>query len=259
MAELLVHPKPDIGPAGKKQRIRVFRVEPGETVECCRGEETPVTLAIGQIAIRPDRRQQGRTLLRRLMSGGTGAECGVDDRTIAGAATEIAGDRVVDLGAARLFPLKPKPIDRHHETGRAEAALRAMAINHRLLHGMQHAIGIAQTFDRDQLTPVQHGCEQNTGIDRAVMHAVRCQLADDDGAGTAIALGTAFLCTAAILDPAQIIENGFGRIAAIQRANLSIQDESNRLARHVSSRDRSYSHSATGSAAHGSARAPRPR
>ena len=70
---------------------------------------------------------------------GAGGERGVDDRAVAGAAAQVAGDPVVhgragDRLAARVVEQREQ---RHDEARRAEAALRAMEVDHRLLHRMQ--------------------------------------------------------------------------------------------------------------------------
>src|SRR6185369_7348528 len=77
----------------------------------------------------------------------------VDDRAIAGAAAEIARERIVDRRAAG-HALVMEREQRHHDAGRAEAALRSMVIDHRLLHRMQRAVGAAQILDRDKLLAV---------------------------------------------------------------------------------------------------------
>ena len=42
---------------------------------------------------------------------------------------------------------------RHDETRRAEAALGGVGVDHRLLHGMQRAVGCRQTLDGQDRTP----------------------------------------------------------------------------------------------------------
>ena len=71
------------------------------------------------------------------------ALAGVEDRPVAGAAAQVAGELVGELlarrpRAAALVVLVGRP-QRHHEARRAEAALRAVALDHRLLHRMQRA------------------------------------------------------------------------------------------------------------------------
>ncbi len=74
------------------------------------------------------------------------------------------------LGLAS-FSLSAK--QRHHEARRAEAALRAVALHHRLLHRMQAAIFGLQMLDREKLAAVQRRQEADAGIDRLIASAGR--------------------------------------------------------------------------------------
>ena len=62
---------------------------------------------------------------------------GIEDRPVAGAAAEVAGERLVGLGRIGAGAVLLQGEQRHDETRRAEPALRAMAVDHRLLHVVQ--------------------------------------------------------------------------------------------------------------------------
>ena len=82
---------------------------------------------------------------------------------------------------------------RHHEAGRAEAALGGMGIDQHLLHGMKRAVRCRQAFNREERAIVDLRQHHQAGIHRLVSHGTIALPAKDDGAGAAIALGTAFL------------------------------------------------------------------
>ena len=66
-------------------------------------------------------------------------------------------------------------------------------LDHGGLNGVQPAIRAPQMLDRDDVATVARGEEADAGIDRFVMQMPVMQPADQNGAGTAIPLGTAFL------------------------------------------------------------------
>src|SRR5437879_4781725 len=74
------------------------------------------------------------------------ARAGREDRLIAGAAAQIAGERVGELVPLVLV----MRVERHYETRRAETALRSVAVDHRLLRRMQGGAAL-QRLDRDAL------------------------------------------------------------------------------------------------------------
>ncbi len=145
VAELFGHPQADVGAAGNDGRVGMLQVERGEAVEGGRrGEECLVVADVHILAIGKELEHPGHVagagaeaILARL---GTGGERGIDDRPIAGAAAEIAGDHVVDLVARhRTIGRLVEREDRHDETRRAEAALRSVVLDHRQLHRMERA------------------------------------------------------------------------------------------------------------------------
>ena len=93
-----------------------------------------------------------------------------DDRGVAGAAAEIAGERVVDrLLAGQRVGRAGQGEHRHDEAGRAEAALRAVAVDHRLLHRVQPPVGALEVLDGEQLAAVEGRHELDAGVDGAVV------------------------------------------------------------------------------------------
>ena len=75
-----------------------------------------------------------------------------DDVLIAGAAAQIAGQRLADLRFVRRRRLVEKRLHGHQDAGRAVAALQAVAIAHRLLQRMQmFAVGREPLDGRDRV------------------------------------------------------------------------------------------------------------
>src|SRR4051812_21668454 len=117
------------------------------------------------------------------------AEQRILDRTIPGAAADIALQRHAEIGALRLVQ---RGAGQDHAGG-AEAALKTLRIEEGLLHRMRPAV-TAEAFDRRDRAPV--GAE---GRDQAAMHRVAVQ---QHGAGAAIA-GVAALLHAEMAELAQ--------------------------------------------------------
>ena len=128
------------------------------------------------------------------------------DRLIAGAAAEIALQRLLDGRDRRLGRAHPQRIERHHEARRAEAALRAVEVDHRLLHRMQLAGFAAQMLDRHDMAAVERAEEADAGVDALIDELAAGELADQHGAGAAIALRAAFLGAAQRTAQPQIVE-----------------------------------------------------
>ncbi|MGY4481078.1 hypothetical protein ACVWWR_000269 [Bradyrhizobium sp. LM3.2] len=117
------------------------------------------------------------------------AEQRILDRTIAGAAADIALQRHAEIGALRLVE---RGTGQDHAGG-AEAALKALRIEEGLLHRMCAAVP-AETFDRGDGAPL--GAE---GRDQAAMHRLAVE---QHGASAAIA-GVAALLHAEMAELAQ--------------------------------------------------------
>src|SRR5215470_185152 len=77
----------------------------------------------------------------------------LDDVDVAGAAAEVARDRLADLLLARvLVPLEQRDA-RHHHPRRAVAALQAVLLGEALLDGVQ-LTALLEAFDRPDLAAV---------------------------------------------------------------------------------------------------------
>jgi hypothetical protein len=99
--------------------------------------------------------------------------------------------------------------------GRAEAALEAVMLDERGLHGVQ-AAGRAEALDgRDPIVLVHHG-EAEACVDAAAIH--------DDGAGTALAVIAAFLRSGEMQVLAQRVEQR-GPGIELQRARDAVHLE----------------------------------
>ncbi len=119
---------------------------------------------------------------------------GGEDRAVAGAAAQVARQRVVGRLARRRMRVLVQAEQAHREAGRAEAALRPVALDERLLHRMERARRGAQALDGEHGLAVERGEETDAGVDRLPgERAVAARLGDDDRARAAVALGAAFL------------------------------------------------------------------
>ena len=101
---------------------------------------------------------------------------GIEDRPVAGAAAEVSGERAANLrrrsGASPPPRARVERPQRHHEAGRAEAALRAVAVDHRLLHRVQVAIRLPQVLDGEERLAVERRHELDAGVDGLERHRV---------------------------------------------------------------------------------------
>ena len=91
---------------------------------------------------------------------------GVDDRPVAGAAAQVAGQRVVDGLARRRVRALVEPEQAHREARRAEAALRGMALDQRLLHRVQAPVGRGERLDGEHRLAVERRQRPDAGVDR---------------------------------------------------------------------------------------------
>jgi len=122
------------------------------------------------------------------------------DRRVAGAAAQVAGDRVV---AGRAFVRGAEQA--HDETRRAVAALRARMVDQRLLHRVQRR-AVGERLDGRDLAPRQQPDGQQAAVDGAVVRApLRVGLDQRHRACAAIAVAATFLgaVRAVPLQPAQ--------------------------------------------------------
>src|SRR5438105_2110782 len=153
---------------------------------------------------------------------------GLDDRTIAGAAAQVARQRVVDIAPSRPARRLVEREQRHHEAGRAKAALRAVALDHRLLHRMQSAVLAAQAFDGDKRLAVERWHELDARIDSAIAQRAVVDFRRDNGARAAIAFGAAFFRARASAIFAQVLKHGARRIHVAERDDLAVERKTDR-------------------------------
>ncbi len=85
------------------------------------------------------------------------ALAGFDNRTVAGTTTQVSRQRVIDIGACRRQVVMVKRKHRHDETGRAETALRAVVVDHALLHRVQAPSSVARDSTVNRALPSSVG------------------------------------------------------------------------------------------------------
>ncbi len=106
-----------------------------------------------------------RILRRRVLDG-------LDDVDVAGAAAEVAGDRLANLVVGRIGIAFEEGDGGHHHAGRAEAALQAMLLEEALLHRMQDA-ALLQPLDGADLRAIGLNGEHRAGLGRDAVHEHR--------------------------------------------------------------------------------------
>ena len=172
VAELLGDPEADVGRARNEGRVGKAPVELGKGGDVRRGGEKPAFVADEKPGRIGERRERGRalgrsrseTIGRRAVAGG---EARGQDRAIAGAAAKIAGELVVEAGRSRGRARVIGGEQAHHDPGRAEAALRAVMVDHRLLHRME-CVADREILDRDEFGPVKLAEQQDAGVHRLI-------------------------------------------------------------------------------------------
>jgi hypothetical protein len=102
----------------------------------------------------------------------------------------------------------------HHDPRCAEAALRAVQVDHRLLHRMEDA-AIGEILDRDQLRAVELADKQDAGVDRVVTEPAAAKAGEHHRAGAAIALAAPLLRPFGQRLLAQPVEHGRARGDAV--------------------------------------------
>ena len=117
---------------------------------------------------------------------------GLDDVDVAGAAAEVALERVPDLVLARIGVLAEQADGGHHHPGRAVAALEPVLLVERLLHRVQLPV-LGEPLDRRHLAPVRLDGEHRARLDRLAVEqdragAARRRVAADVRPGQAEAL-----------------------------------------------------------------------
>ncbi len=250
---LLGDPEPDVGAARQQPRIGVLFAQRSEVLQRHGSVERRLVMPHDEGVAPGDRAQpfdHFALALRNLTIGArreraihpvlvpvfavaavlVHLHARVDDRPVTRAAAQIAGQRIADLGARRRLARLVQCEERHDEARRAEAALRAMAVDEGLLDRMQRSFRAFQAFDGDELLAVERGHELDARVDRAKAHAVAIEFGEDHGARAAIALGAAFLGAGPTKVLAEEVEHAFRRRDSLDRADLAVQHETDRVA-----------------------------
>ena len=172
--ELFGDPQADVGGPGQQAGLGPRRAQHGQCFNAARRlEARAVRIDVHQRCIlgQPLQRRGDRRRFQPRHRQPEHAHARVDDRSVAGAAAQVARKIVGQLLArgarASLEMALVAGRQRHHEAGRAEAALRAVAFHHRLLCRMQRRVqrGSAacgcghalQVFHRQQRLAVERG------------------------------------------------------------------------------------------------------
>ena len=109
---------------------------------------------------------------------------GLDDLVITGAAAQIAGEPVADLGISRIRVFFEQCLRSHEDAGGAKSALKGSLVDEDLLQGMQ-LFAIRHAFDGFDLGAFGFNAENQAGADQPAV--------DHDAACAAIAGAAAFL------------------------------------------------------------------
>jgi len=161
---------------------------------------------------RGDRAPAHRRIAGELIVGAVADfECGIDDRPVAGAAAQIARQRIVDpvagRGTAAFVVMREQA---HHNTRRTEAALRAVVARHGFLDRVQHAV-VLKIFDRDQFGAVELAEQGDARIDGLIDQAPVTLARHHDRTGATIALRAAFFGADRAFFQPQPVEHGGAR------------------------------------------------
>src|SRR5215470_16713272 len=92
----------------------------------------------------------------------------LDDVHVAGAAAQVARDRLADLLLARILVLREQRARRHQHARSAEAALQAVLLGEALLHRVELA-ALLQSLDRGDARAVGLHGEHGAGLDRVAV------------------------------------------------------------------------------------------
>ncbi len=191
-----------VGTAGQQPRLGVRAVQVGQVGDGQRHQAAFVAaVQLASLGWRDGLEAADclRLLGIELVAAGLAATLlgSIEDRPVAGAAAQVAGQGLLGLVQVGAAAVLLQGEQRHDEAGGAEAALRAMAIGHGLLHAVQLAL-VLETLDADQLLAVQRRNEGQARVQAAVAQAVVAlvvlgQFADHHGAGAAVTTGAALL------------------------------------------------------------------
>ncbi len=222
-----------VGAAGEQPRLRIGGIQLGQLSDRQRRQAALLAVAEFGRFTRRDALQLGDGLgfagieLVRLLST-AGLFGGFEDRAIAGAAAEVAGQGFVGLvwivGLHAVAAILLQGEQAHDEAGSTEAALRAVAIDHRLLDAVQLTL-MLEVFDGDQLLAVQGADEGQAGIQGAVAQPIADQFADHNGTGATVAGGTAFLGARLAAVFAQVLQHRGVGVESLLAAQVTIEEK----------------------------------
>ncbi len=249
LAQLLVDPQADVGRAGQQPRLRLRGVGGGQRLDAAR-RKPALGRAAGRVACAVVQRRVGSQRAQRGGQRRAGqparrqrehALAGVEDRPVAGAAAEVAGQRVGELLARRPRAVRAVLLvaggQRDRKARGAEAALRTVAFEQRLLRRVQRAVG-GEVLDAQQGLAVEHRQESQAGVDaaQAQLFARPGQPGQQHGAGAAVALVAAFLGAGAARMLAQPSQRRGRRWQALDLDDGTAVDEADRAGRHAHGR-----------------------
>ncbi len=259
LAHLLGDPQSHVGRTCDDGRLRIAGGKIAKRVRTGRPCDEAVSRSAEQIGSVLQLRQLPGRLVRgpgpaveRRAGAGPGGR--IDDGAIARAAAEIAGDLVDDVLPRRRLAGMIEREERHDESRRAEAALRTVQVDHRLLHRMQRSI-FGKVVDGDELLAVDLAHQQDAGIHGFIDETPVTQTAEGHRAGATVSFVAALLGAARLLLKPEIVENACAW-AARSRARPAGRGEGSvwRCARPwVSCRDRWSNRRAIAEAGRGSA------
>jgi len=164
---------------------------------------------------------------------GAGLPGGVDNGPVAGAAAEIARQRIVDCCPIGSLAIAVEMREQaHDDAGRAKAALRPVTGRHRGLHRMQFSL-VREILDRDEFAAVQLAERRDAGVHRFIKQAPVMLPCDHHRARTAIAFGAAFLGSGRALLQPQPVEYRRLRRKPIEPDGSVFPAELNAVSRHL--------------------------
>ena len=228
MPHLLGNPQPHIGGTGKDHRIGVRRTQCGKRPDRS-GRCKEALLRPGKQIIALHGKKSLFGLLpafyQRVLRRSAGCfQRGFGNRPVAGAAAQIARQPVIDRAPFGLFTAVMQGKKTHHKARRAEAALRTVQIDHRLLHRMQFA-ALGEVVDGNDIATIHLAKHQDAGIDRFIGEPAVSDFPKRHGAGATIALVAAFLGTRLAFGKPQMIEQRRCRIEIRHRCQLAVAQE----------------------------------
>ena len=122
-----------------------------------------------QSLFRRSERHAPKPLLRRTVHG-------FEDLPVPGAAADVAGQRLADLGVGRLGVVAQERGGRDDEARRAEAALHRAGVDERALHRM-HLLAVGEILDRAHVAALGGAREDETRAHELAVHQHRARSA----------------------------------------------------------------------------------